>query len=70
MHGSSRHGAGAKTSVTLEDVEYIYGLSIDGPAVTGKILHSTKQTTEICMDLLGMEPVPKRDSISTQINFS
>ena len=56
--------------MTLEGVAYIYGLLIDGLAVTGKTQHSTKQTAEICMDLLGMEPVPKRDSIGTRINFS
>ena len=49
-----------EATVTLEDVAYIYGLPIDGPTVTRKTLHSTKQTAEICMDLLGMEPVPKR----------
>ena len=27
--------------VTLEDVAYIYGLPIDGPAVTGKALYNT-----------------------------
>ncbi|RWR73222.1 serine/threonine-protein phosphatase 7 long form-like protein [Cinnamomum micranthum f. kanehirae] len=59
-----------KATVTLEDVAYIYGLPIDGPAVTGNTLHSTKQTVEICMDLLGMEPVLKRDSIGSRLNFS
>ena len=59
-----------EATITLEDVAYIYGLPIDGPPVTGKTLHSTKQTAEICMELLGMEPVPNRDSIGTRLNFS
>ena len=59
-----------EATVTLKDVAYIYGLPIDVPVVTSKTLHSTKQTAEICMDLLGMEPVAKRDSICTRLNFS
>ena len=54
-----------EATVTLEDVAYIYGLPIDGPAVTGKALYNTGDTAKLCKDLLQKVPVPKRDSIGT-----
>ncbi|RWR93445.1 serine/threonine-protein phosphatase 7 long form [Cinnamomum micranthum f. kanehirae] len=59
-----------EATVTLEDVAYIYGLPIDGPAVTSKALYSTGDTAKLCKDLLQKVPVPKRDSIGTRINFA
>ncbi|RWR94952.1 serine/threonine-protein phosphatase 7 long form [Cinnamomum micranthum f. kanehirae] len=48
-----------EATITLEDVAYIYGLPIDGPAVTGKALYSTGDTAKLCKDLLQkMVPVP------------
>ncbi|RWR73212.1 serine/threonine-protein phosphatase 7 long form [Cinnamomum micranthum f. kanehirae] len=59
-----------EATVTLEDVAYIYGLPIDGPAVTVKALYSTGDTAKLCKDLLQKVPVPKRDSIGTRIKFA
>ena len=59
-----------EATVTLEDMPYIYGLPIDGPAVMGKALYSTRDTTKLCQDFLQKIPMPKGDSIGTRIKFA
>ncbi|RWR85125.1 serine/threonine-protein phosphatase 7 long form [Cinnamomum micranthum f. kanehirae] len=52
------HFLGGEATVTLEDVAYIYGLPIDGPAITGHVRSHWMITEEIFLDLLGVAPDP------------
>ena len=43
-----------EVSITLQDVEVLIGLPIDGDAITG----STQKTwTEVCQDFFGFQPL-------------
>ncbi|RWR76671.1 serine/threonine-protein phosphatase 7 long form [Cinnamomum micranthum f. kanehirae] len=44
-----------EATVTLEDVAYIYGLPINGPAVTGTTFPSAN-VADVCEELLGLRP--------------
>ncbi|RWR85134.1 serine/threonine-protein phosphatase 7 long form [Cinnamomum micranthum f. kanehirae] len=54
------HFLGGEATVTLEDVAYIYGLPIDGPAVTGRVWPHWMIMEEIFLDLLGVAPDPSK----------
>lgn len=53
-----------------ENMASIYGLPIDEPPMIGKTIYSTYQTKQICMNLLDMEPLPKRDSDNQRLKFT
>ncbi|RWR85250.1 serine/threonine-protein phosphatase 7 long form [Cinnamomum micranthum f. kanehirae] len=52
------HFLGGEATVTLEDVAYIYGLPIDGLAVTGLVWSRWMILEETFLDLLGVAPDP------------
>lgn len=48
-----------EATVTLQDVEVIWGLRIDGPPVTGvDVAHTREEWRGICAELLGFSPDP------------
>ena len=48
------HMPHGEVSITLQDVEVLLGLPVDGDAITG----STQKTwTEVCRDFLGFQPI-------------
>ena len=49
------HFPTGEATVTLEDVAYIYGLPINGPAVTGTTFPSAN-VANVCEELLGLRP--------------
>ena len=48
----------AEATVTLDDVIYIYGLPIDGPAIAGRVWSHWMILEEKYFDRLGVAPNP------------
>ena len=67
------HFLGGEATVTLEDVAYIYiyiyGLPIDGPAVTGRVWSHWMILEEKILDLLVVAPNPSEFQVG-QINLT
>ena len=44
-------------SITLQDVEVIYGLLIEGEVLVGPTVVVDRDWSQLCMELLGFTPV-------------
>ncbi|RWR95835.1 protein MAIN-LIKE 2 [Cinnamomum micranthum f. kanehirae] len=49
------HLGGGEMTITLEDISYLYGLPIDGKAVTGPVWSTRSKLEETVMKLLGVK---------------
>lgn len=65
---NSFHFPSGKAIITLKDVAYIYGLSIDGPLVAGRTFLE-KLVAPVCEEVLGIRPKKKRDYVGTTVKF-
>ncbi|XXG88055.1 hypothetical protein AAC387_Pa12g0320 [Persea americana] len=63
------HFLSGEATVNLKDVAYLYGLSIDGPIVTGRTF-SNSLVSEVCLELLGKAPVQGADVNELNIKFT
>nr|GMD70625.1 serine/threonine-protein phosphatase 7 long form homolog [Ipomoea batatas] len=46
-----------EVGITLQDVEVLLGLKVDGLAITGRVKRSTEQWKDLCRRLLGFTPL-------------
>lgn len=49
------HFVGGEATITLEDMSYLYGLPVDGKAVTGPVWSTRAKLEETVMKLLGLK---------------
>lgn len=64
------HLTSGETTVTLEDIAYIYGLPIDGLPVNGRTFTNPLSMVKLCEELLGVAPDVNYDCYGTQIKFT
>lgn len=64
------HFNSSKTTITLKDANVIYGLLIDGDAMTSSLISTKRNVLSLYEALLGVVPVHNKDTQGSAIKFS